>query len=79
MAFDFRLKVYLNPMRNDGVFVAEDRPIEPYSNGQGGFIRSLDGSPRYPAIPNGHSIGTQLPRDFAEELVRRWNAVAPDA
>jgi hypothetical protein len=66
----FKLAVYQNPMRDDGVFVAEDRPIEPYKD-----IRGSDGGLCYPSIPqHGISIGSQLPHAFAFELVRRWNA-----
>ena len=67
---DFRLKVYPNPMRDDGVFVAEDREIAPYPG-----ISNVDGTLCYPSTPNTqYRMGRQLPRDFAEELVRRWNA-----
>ena len=70
VGFDFNLAVYTNPMRDDGVFVAEDRPIEAYDG-----IRNLDGSPCYPTRPqHGYAIGAQLPHAFAFELVRRWNA-----
>ena len=48
-----RLKVYPNPMRDDGVFVAEDRPIEPYPD-----------SSDYPAVPlEGFRLIHQLPRE----------------
>jgi hypothetical protein len=64
----FKLKIYPNPMRDDGVFVAEDKEIEPYP------LPGAEGRPHYPAIPNTpYRFGQQLPRDFAEELVRRWN------
>jgi hypothetical protein len=67
--FDFKLAIFPNPMRDDGVFVAEDKPIEPYDRGQ------IPGQPpRRPTIPNTkYSLGMQLERRFAEEIVRRWN------
>jgi hypothetical protein len=68
-ALDFKLAVYPNPTRDDGVFVAEDRPIEPYEG-----VKTLDGKPCYPSTPRtGYSLGMQLPHAFAHELVRRWN------
>ena len=70
---DFLLKVFPNPMRNDGVFVAEDKEIAPYPG-----ISNMDGKPCYPAIPRTrYQLGYQLERGFAEELVKRWNALAP--
>lgn len=66
--FDFKLACYVNPARDDGLFVAEDKTIEPYP------MRGLSGERLYPAIPNTpYRIGTQLSPDFARELVRRWN------
>jgi len=67
--FSFKLAVYPNRTRSDGVFVAEDRPIEPYKG-----IRNLDGGLCYPSVPqHGYVIPGQLPHDFAFELIRRWN------
>ncbi len=43
--FNFKLKCYPNPMREDGVFVAEDKPIEPDP-----VARTLDG-PYVPPTP----------------------------
>lgn len=69
----FRLKVYPNSIRTDGVFVAEDREVAPYPG-----ISDMDGKPIYPAIPqSGRRLGVQLDHAFGEELVRRWNAHAP--
>ncbi len=66
---DFRLKVYPNPMRDDGVFVAEDKEIAPYPG-----VSRVDGKPCYPAIPcTKYSLGSQLEPEFAKELVQRWN------
>jgi hypothetical protein len=68
--FQFRLAVY--PNRDGMVFVAESRSIEPYAG-----VRNLDGSLCYPPVPQkGYSLGSPLPREFAFELVRRWNLVA---
>lgn len=67
--FGFRLKVYPNPMRDDGVFVAEDKPIEPYPP---------PNDHSYPAIPKtDYALDMQLPHEFAKEIVRRWNLGSP--
>ena len=66
-----RLAIYANPMRNDGVFVYEEKPIEPYDAG----VYGINGEFLYPAVPqNAIGIGIQIPRHFAEEIVRRWNS-----
>jgi hypothetical protein len=70
--FNFRLACFRNKMRSDGLFVAEDIPIQPYADildPKGGFI--------YPSTPRTpwHLRG-QLPHAFAQELVRRWNLYA---
>ena len=63
-------RTYPNPMRSDGVFVAEDKPIEPYPG-----VSRIGGSPIYPATPQTqHAIPFQLPHDQAAELVRMLNA-----
>lgn len=63
-------RTYPNPMRGDGVFVAEDKPVEPYPG-----VRRLDGSSIYPATPQTrHAIPFQLPHAEAEELVRMLNS-----
>lgn len=70
---NFKLAIFPNPMRDDGVFVAQDLPIEPYKG-----CYTLDGKPSYPTLPQrGYSIGHQLPHGFAAELVRRWNTASP--
>ena len=72
MDLNFKLAVYPNRMRTDSVFVAEDRPIEPYAN-----HHNLDGGLCYPSVPQkGYVIGSGLPHAFAYELVRRWNAAS---
>jgi hypothetical protein len=69
--FDFRLAVYPNPMRSDGVFVAELKSIEPYSN-----VTTPDGRLSYPATPDTPwAIRAQITPLFAFELVRRWNLI----
>ena len=68
-SLSFRLAVYPNPMRDDGVFVAEEKEIKPYDGAKG-----LNGEPLFPATPaTPYVIRSQLPKDFASEIVRRWN------
>lgn len=56
-------------MRNDGVFVAEDKEIKPYPG-----VKSLDGEPLYPIAPETeHSIHCGLPREIAAALVQALN------
>lgn len=63
--FDFRLAVFPNPMRNDGMFVAELKDIQPYPN-----------TTSYPATPDTPwVIRSQITPAFAFEIVRRWNLV----
>lgn len=67
--FDFKLGIYPNRMRSDGVFVAELKEIEPYEG-----IRNINDSKCYPSLPKtSYKIGVQLPTYFAMEIVRRWN------
>ena len=59
---------YPNPMRTDGLFVAEKRSIESYELG------SLYGV-RYPATAQTlHAIAFQLPHADAEALVKLLNS-----
>lgn len=63
-------RTYVNPQRNDGLFVAEDKEIEAYPgvSGEGGQLL-------YPAVPTTtHSLQYQLPHEDAEALVRLLNA-----
>jgi hypothetical protein len=63
--FNFRLAIFPNPMRSDGVFLAEDKPIEPYPE---------PNAHARPAVPLGaFSFPYQLPLALAEEVVKRWN------
>lgn len=69
VVFDFKLAVYPNPMRNDGMFVAELKNIQPYP----GYP---DEDRHYPATPETPwKIGCQITPLFAFEIVRRWNLV----
>lgn len=63
------LAAYCNPMRDDGVFVAEKKEIEPYAS------RGMDGELRYPPAPRTpHKFPQQLPHDFARRVIACWNA-----
>lgn len=62
-------KIYSNPMRADGVFIGQDRPLEPYPG-----VMDMYGGPLYPATPRGIiKYHWQLPHDIAERLVERLN------
>jgi len=66
-----KLATYINPHRSDGLFVAEDKPIEAYDG-----IKSWDGRALYPAVPRtAFCLGSQVEPSFAREIVRRWNIV----
>ena len=66
---DRRLKCYPNPQRADGIFIAEDKPIEPYSG-----VQTLHG-PVYPATPrNAWHLGFQVEPVAARRLVDCSNA-----
>lgn len=65
-----RWRTYVNKMRNDGLFVAEDKPIDPYE----AYVRGWISSPKYPATPNTeHALSHQLPHEDAERLVEILN------
>lgn len=62
-------RIYLNPMRYDGVFIGQDKPIEPYPD-----VTDIYGKELYPAIPQkGYVFPHQIPLDVAESLLRRLN------
>lgn len=64
------LACYVNPMRQDGVFVAEKREIKPYPG-----HTHVDGSPCYPSVPQGGvRFPMQLDHEFARRVVACWNA-----
>lgn len=55
-------RTYVNPQRSDGLFVAQDKPIEPYPKARG-----MGGEPLYPATPHdAWGIQSQLEHDNAE-------------
>lgn len=67
-----RLRVFRNPMRSDGVFVAEDKPIRAYPGARG-----FDGLPLFPAVPqDGVSLGYQVEPELARRIVACVNACA---
>jgi hypothetical protein len=73
--YSFDLACYPNRMRDDGYFVAEKKPIEAYEG-----LSGIDGKPVYPSVPKTPwTLRSQLPCDFAHELVRRWNALNANA
>jgi len=60
---------YPNPMRSDGVFIGQERQIQPYPN-----VRGLDGH-LYPATPQGaKTYPMQLPHDVAEKVLEALEA-----
>jgi hypothetical protein len=66
-----KLRKFENPMRDDGVFVAEDKDIDPYPG-----ISALDGSQIFPAVPRGLVFGHQMPHALADRVIACWNAFA---
>ena len=65
--FNFRLAAYVNPMRNDGLFVAEEKETQPVKSPMGGFYY-------HPTPETPWKFWQQTHPDFAREVVRRWNA-----
>ena len=62
-------KIFPNPMRADGVFVAQDIPCFPYPG-----VKGANGLALYPAIPqNAKSVGYQLPHVQAKQLLAMLN------
>ena len=73
--FTFRLACYPNRMRDDGLYVGEEKEIEPYE----GLTDPRTGGPVYPSVPQTPwTLKHQLPVEFAKELVRRWNAFSKE-
>ena len=69
-AVGVRWKIYPNPMRSDGVVLAEDKPIEPYPG-----VHGWDEVPLYPATPQTtHRIPFQLPLAEAERVLVLLNS-----
>lgn len=82
-------RAYENPQRSDGVFVGQDRPIEPYPHHRlvNGVIWATSdkeiGKPLYPATPrSARMFPVQVPRDVAEKVIailnERHGSAAPD-
>lgn len=70
---DGPFRIYANPMRNDGWFVGQDRPISPYPE-----VKDIEGNPIYPAVPqNAKVFSFQLPHELAEGIVKQLNSPAP--
>ena len=64
-----RWKTYVNNMRSDGLFVAEDKSIEPYKD-----VCDGSGNKIYPAVPTtNYLIPFQLSRKDASKLVELLN------
>jgi hypothetical protein len=62
-------RLYPNPMRSDGVFIGEDKEIQPYPG-----VRSING-PLYPATPQGaKTYPTGLPHDVADKVLEALKA-----
>ena len=61
-------EVYPNPMRGDGVFLAQKRPIKPYEG-----VTTLAGEPMFPAVPQGsyaypHQLSPEVARNLRDQL-----------
>ena len=69
-ALKFRLACYVNKMRSDMLFIAEEKEIEPYKG-----IRNIDGGLCYPSVPNTkYCLPVGVAPEFAREIVKRWNS-----
>lgn len=69
-------RTFANPMRDDGLFVGQDRPQQPYLDSRGEPIRDGLGNVRYPAVGiEGWSLGYQLPPEIARLLAAARIAV----
>lgn len=72
--FKFKLAVYPNRMRDGYAFIAEPKEIKPYPG-----VKTAEGNPVYPRMPDGpNCLPMNIPRNFAEEIVRRWNHLIED-
>ena len=64
-----RWKKYPNPMRADGVFIAEDKAIEPYPG-----VTDMNGYPLFPVIPKTeNTIPFQISLEDADEVLAALN------
>ncbi len=71
------LAIFPNPMRSDGVFIAEDVPIAPYEG-----VRNLEGKEVFPAVPqNARTFPCQVTREMAGRVVllHSQRIAAPDS
>ena len=60
---------YVNPQRDDGVFVGQDKPLKPYPGSYG-----LHGEPIYPAVPGEARVyPSQVPQVVAERVLDLLN------
>lgn len=67
-----RMAIYPNPMRQDCVFVCEDKPISPYRHCQ-----DVNGNPSYPSTPQGAmGFPAGIKPDLAKRVVVAVNACA---
>lgn len=65
MSYPGPFRTYVNPMRDDGVFIGEDKEIKPYPN-----------STSYPAVPNDAAVyEIQIEKKLAEEIVTELNKI----
>lgn len=75
-----RWRTFVNPERLDGLFVCEDKEVEPYLNARGEPIMMIWGGKRIPAwqvVPSTpHSLHYQIPHADAVRLVQLLNAKA---
>lgn len=61
-------RLYPNPMRDDGMFVGQDKELKPYPN-----VRSMSG-PLYPATPIGAKMYPgQVPHDIGIKAIEMMN------
>lgn len=62
-------KIYENPMRDNGVFIGQDRPIKSYPGVTGLFGKLL-----YPAVPlDAFILDTQVYHEMANKLLAALN------
>jgi len=62
-------RFYVNPMRDDGVFVGQVKPLKPYPG-----VSGLHGEPIFPAVPDGRILPYQVPDVVAERVLEILNS-----
>lgn len=68
-------RIYPNPIRNDGVFIGQEKPLEPYPNAKDMFGKAI-----YPAVPfRGYCFPFQVPQAVAKVILQRLNEKAYNA